>query len=125
MMNNKAMEVALSEFPFVQELPKREQKKIKTVWDVLADYKAMWDTHGVLVPVSAAAKLLNVSPQRILQLVEAGKLKRVDMWDKAHITEASIVELAESERKTGRPFKVGPMTWKIASETTKELTRQK
>lgn len=119
------MEAAVSEFPFVQELPKRQQKKLKSVWEVLEDYKTMFQTHGVLVPVSVAAKLLNISPQRILQLVEAGRLKRVDMWEKAHITEASIVELAETERKRGRPFKVERMTWKVARDAASELTGRK
>lgn len=97
-------EAAITEFPFVAEMPKREKSKLQKVWDRFKEIQALQDVHGMLIPHVMAAKLLDVSHQRVSQLVEAGKLVCVKIEGSSLITEKSLVELAKSERKAGRPF---------------------
>lgn len=94
-----------TDFPFVAELPKREKSRLGKLWDAFKELKALQNEHGYLVPQKAAAALLDVSATRIDQLVVAGHLTRRDFLNHVYITENSIVELARSERKNGRPFK--------------------
>jgi hypothetical protein len=94
------------EFPFVAELPKREKSKLGSLWDQFGLLKGLIDEKGAMVPPVLAGKLLDVSYQRVWQLVAAGKLERVEFGGHGFITENSIVELARSERKTGRPLKL-------------------
>lgn len=99
-------EAQVAEFPFVAELPKREKGKLAKAWDQWLAVKAVVAERGPLIPASFAAKLLNISHQRVSQLADSGKLQRVDIGGSFWITEASLVELAKGERKAGRPFKV-------------------
>ena len=117
-----------NDFPFVSELPRREKSKVVKVWEAFRQMNAMRAEHGAPVPQKVAATLLEVSTTRIDQLVEAGKLTRVDFFGHVYITENSLVEHARSERKTGRPFKVleecasSPRAaWKIARQGTKDF----
>lgn len=98
-------EVAVAEFPFVAELPKREKSKIGKIWDHWKEVKAITEEKGMLVPPVVAALLLDVSRQRVHQLVEAGRLERVDFGGQGYITEASLVEWAKAEHVNGRPVK--------------------
>ena len=94
-----------SDFPFVADLPKREKSRVVKLWDAFHELAAMHAEHGLPVPRSAAADLLEVSQQRIAQLIAAGKLTVVDFNGHSYVTEKSLKELAKTERKTGRPFK--------------------
>jgi hypothetical protein len=96
-----------TEFPFVEQLPKREVKKVCGVWDLIKSYRDNYATDGILLPVSISAQALNVSKQRVHQLVETGRLKIRYINGSAFITENSLLECAETARKIGRPFKTG------------------
>lgn len=102
--------VAISEFPFVTELPKREARKVKTVWDVIQDMRALQESKGHLLPASVAKAALGVCKQRVHQLMDSGRLERVDYEGHVFVTLASVEAFARSERKAGRPVKMDPDT---------------
>lgn len=113
------IDAATPDFPFVAELPKRERSRLATVWERLAELRQVSAQHGQLVPPRLAAKLLGVSSQRIDQLVQAGKLMRVDVDGHPLLTENSIIALAKTERKAGRPFKLPTgikESWQVAGD---------
>ncbi len=99
-------EIAASEFPFVDALPRREKAAVKTAVDVLNDWREATRLHGSLVPTSMVAAVLNVSKQRVHQLIQHGRLVTVVFGGHNYVTELSLNDLASSERKSGRPFKV-------------------
>jgi hypothetical protein len=99
-------EAAVSEFPFVEALPKREKSKLVRVWDTLKEMAAVVEREGNLVPVNLTCKLLDVSRTRIDQFCAAGRLRRLTIAGHVFITENSIIECAQDERKGGRPLNV-------------------
>lgn len=117
--------VAVAEFPFVAQMPRREKTRLQRVWDVLAEYRATIAREGNLVPASLVSALLDLSHQRVLQLCEAGKLKRVEVAGHVYVTELSVLDLAKTERRRGRPLKVKDMTWDIAVKSAKAQMAEK
>jgi len=97
------MELTINEFPFVSEMPKREKSKVAKIWDQFQELSRLQKTHGILIPQAMAAKMLSVSPQRVWQFVEEGRLEFVEMNGIRFVTENSIVEFARVQRKEGRP----------------------
>ena len=83
---------------------------------------------GALVPQSLAAKLLNVSNQRVGQLIDLGKLEAYEVDNTRFVFEKSLVAFAQTERKVGRPVKtsytMGEM-WKMTHDDTKEVFSDK
>ena len=102
-MSNAANITDPVEFPFMDGLPKREVKRVHSVWDKWAELKAVMAAKGALIPITFAAELGGVSRQRIYQLVEAGKLQHVEVGNCGFIAEESFMAWVSSERKTGRP----------------------
>jgi hypothetical protein len=105
------------EMPFIVDLPKREVRKVETAWDRLAALKVVSAEKGQLLPSPFVACLLGVSRQRVAQLLESGKLERVEVHGHPFVTENSLVEWAKAERaKGGRPIKDGSVKglWKAA-----------
>lgn len=100
--------VDVTEFPFVDALPKRERKRVATVWERWEDCKLAMASKGTLIPATLAAALGDVHRSRIPQLCDAGKLERVVIEGHVFVTEASFLEWVRGERKTGRPFKAFP-----------------
>jgi hypothetical protein len=98
----------LDEFPFVAELPKRDQVRVKSVWDHVKDFAALIEGKGVPLPPVTAAELLGVSPQRIHQMVEAGQLEVVELRGKKFITEHSVLDLAKVARTCGTRYNTSP-----------------
>lgn len=98
-------EAAVTEFPFVEEMPKREKSKLVKVWDRLVAFKEIQEREGTLLSSRFVASLLDVSQQRVSELMKLGKLVRIDFEGHPFITEASVVAYAKSERKAGRPVK--------------------
>jgi excisionase family DNA binding protein len=118
-------EVTTADFPFVQDLPKREKSKLLTVWEEFRELCKLAEGKGTLIPVVLTANVLNMSTQRVYQLIESGKLEAIRSGRTVLVTEASVVELARTERKTGRPFKhpetIGQM-WKAATDSARGVT---
>jgi len=110
----------IAEFPFVEAMPKREKSRLARVWEQFQLVREAVRIHGALIPQSYAKTLLDLSKQRVHQLVNEGKLTSIDLGGVRYVTEKSILAWAEAEHKTGRPVKV-PSTKTIlkgAWETT-------
>jgi hypothetical protein len=96
---------ATLDFPFVEEIPKREKTRVAKLWDQFAELKAIVDEKGMLLPPVCVAELLNVSRARVHQLTTTGQLERVEFRGQVFVTEESLVAWAQTEHKSGRPLK--------------------
>lgn len=96
-------EISASEFPFVQALPKRKQSAISRLWDTLTHMQEVNKQEGGLLPVSVAARALNISRSRVDQLVNDGRLRRFEVEGHVYISGRSVAQFAWDERKNGRP----------------------
>lgn len=96
-------DAAITEFPFVDALPKREKSRLARTWELIRVMSAVTEKEGQLVPVMLAAKCLGYSRSSVDDAVLNGHLKRVDIDGHVFITENSIVEFAKKERRMGRP----------------------
>ena len=115
-------DVIVEEFPFVEGLPKREKSKLAKIVDRFNELRAVVDQKGMLVPQNFAAKIVGVSKQRIDELCKQGRLERVYIDTHAFITESSLIEWGQSERKSGRPLKLPESKreiWKMARDSVK------
>lgn len=113
-------EAAITEFPFVGELPQREKSKLAKVWDELKELDALTEKHGNLVPYMMVGRLLNISAARVTELAKLGRLDRVELGGVVLIGTNSIVAYAQTERKAGRPCKVTQPTWKDCKTVWKD-----
>jgi len=84
-------------------------KRVKTQWEELNELCDIVDAHGPIIPCAVAAKLLNVSRQRVYQLIEAGLLVPVEFAGSRWLTEKQIRAFVELDRDSGRKFVAG---WK-------------
>jgi hypothetical protein len=57
--------------------------------------------HGALVPLRYVAEALDVSRQRVHQLVASGQLETVDVGDRVFVAANKLEEFVKVERKTG------------------------
>ena len=97
-------EAAVSEFPFVADMPKREKSRLARLWDTFQQIREATNRHGCLLPQHYAADLLGVSRQRVHVLVNEGRLTSVEVAGVRYVTEDSLLAWATSERdKGGRP----------------------
>lgn len=115
-------------FPFVEDLPKREKSR----WQKFRDAWATAKAKGPLIPLTLAAKLSDVSRQRLDELIAAGKLERVDLEGHVMITEDSLIAWLDApDEKPGpkgpRVSKKGPnaprtakQLWKVSREWAEE-----
>lgn len=94
-------EAAISEFPFVESLPKREKSKLAKLWDHFKEVKEQTEKHGALLPQTFVADLLGISRQRVHTLVNEGRLGTVRVGNNRLVTEASIVAWAQAEHPNG------------------------
>jgi hypothetical protein len=95
-----------SDFPFMETLPKREQKKVRTAWDQYEEFKIIVRERGGVIPPAVAAGLGGVSRERISQLMQKGTLERVELGTFVFITADSFSSWVVSERKSGRPVTI-------------------
>lgn len=93
------------EFPFVEELPKREKSKLRKVWDELEALRQVSAEKGQLLPVQFVSELASVSRQRVHELMTEGRLERVEVNGRPFVTESSLLAWVKTERKAGRPPK--------------------
>jgi DNA-directed RNA polymerase subunit F len=117
-------EAQIMEMPFVADLPKREKSKLRKLWDGLSELSKVAEEKGMLIQQSVAAKLLDVSPQRVNDLVKLGRLEIYVFNGVPLVTENSVVDYAKSERKAGRPVGV-PTTAKEAWQRARKKTPNK
>lgn len=112
------------EFPFCENLPKREKSKLAKCWELLQSLSDATAKEGALIPVMLAAKCLDVSRTRVDQLVGDGRLKRVVVDGHVFITEATIIAFARAERVNGRPRKT-PLTLRECISAGREMVNSK
>lgn len=120
-------EATAIELPFMADLPKREKSRLQVANAMLNEIKRVTNDHGVMVPLMLAAHVLGVSKQRIIQLMDAGILMRVEVENYVYVTENSLVAYAKSERKAGRPRKAmsEKETMEVCREYGQMITGQK
>jgi len=120
-------DVLTTDFPFVEQLPKREKGKVAKLWDQFEVMREAIAKHGCLVPIALAAKLGNVSNQRIHQLMDAGTLERIEIDGHPFISETSMLNWVSAERKAGRPPKVvtAADAWRTSVQLVKEARKKK
>lgn len=127
-MEIAAMNIAGTlDFPFVADLPKREQKKMANLWDKLDEMRRVTEDKGMLLSARFVAKLLGVCNQRVSQLMQSGQLERIEVDGHPFITEKSLVVFAQSERKAGRPRKLKDLVVgcvQYADEVRREVRRE-
>jgi hypothetical protein len=92
------------DFPFLADLPVREQKKVENVWDELKQIAALISEKGMPVPIPMCASALRVSQARIHQLIEGGRLETMSYGGRTHVTKRSLYAFANQERPSGRPL---------------------
>jgi hypothetical protein len=112
-----------NEFPFVNTIPKREKSRLRKAWDLFQELAAATEQHGPMCPASLAKKILDVSQQRVAQLMETGQLVSVSVAGHNYITKESLIAYCNSERKAGRPVKALTLTkremWKLSVDHAK------
>lgn len=98
-----------SEFPFVQELPKREKSRRMKLLDVLEQLEERTRQKGPVIPQTLAAEILGISRQRVGQLVEADRIESFLLNGTRFVFLKSFVEFCQEEKRTGGrpPKKVG------------------
>ena len=113
------------DFPFLADLPKREKSKVVKVWETFEELSRVTAIEGMLIPQSFAAKILDVSRQRVYELSGEGRLKVVPVNGHLFVTEKSVVAYATSERKSGRPLKnLERGTWAGCTAMAKEMRQE-
>ncbi len=117
------LEADYAEFPFVEALPRREKSKVAKLWDLVQEIRAVSAESGPLIPSTLAAKCLGVSRQRVDDYLADGRLQEFRVDGHVFITGNSLVELAKTERKAGRPFKM-PSTVGDAVRVAGELRKE-
>lgn len=65
------------------------------------DMRELTAKHGQLVPISAAAALMDLSRQRVYQLIDEGTLRPIECWDQKWLCENDIRDFLELDRKRG------------------------
>ena len=96
-------EATADEFPFVQDMPKRERSRWEKYRDAMAEFSEVSREEGGLIMVSLAANYLHVSRTRIDQLCDEGALRRYEFGGHVVISVNSLKERAEHERKKPGP----------------------
>jgi len=86
-------------------IPASEPKKVRTKWQELEAMTKDADTHGGLIPQAVAAILLDVSRQRINELIRLGTFRSFEYFGKPFVCVNDVVAFVNSERKGGRPIK--------------------
>ncbi len=100
-----------SEFPFVQELPKREKSRRMKLLDVLEQLEERTRHKGPVIPQTLAAEILGISRQRVGQLVEAQRIESCLLNGTRFVFLKSFVQFCQEEKRgPGRPLKaVSPL----------------
>lgn len=93
------------DFPAFAHLPKRDKSRIERVWDSFQELSRVSEQKGMLIPQVYAARVLDVTPQRVTELIRRGILETYKVHDVPFVTGNSVVAYAKSERKAGRPPK--------------------
>lgn len=103
------------------EIPASEPKRVKTKWQELAEMSKVDEEAGGLVPIFVAAALLDVSHQRVSQMLESGRLQHWVFFDRKFVGVNDLADYVNSERKGGRPVSDPPTTLKESLRRVRKL----
>ena len=99
------MHVAVAnEFAFVALLPKREKGRVSRALDLVEELTRITEEQGPMIPSPLAAKVLNISRQRMHQLIQDKRIPVVEVQGHHFVTKTALIGFANTERKDGRPI---------------------
>jgi hypothetical protein len=84
-------------FPVIEQRARRRS--------ALRDYMDALDLHGPLLPRSMVPLVLDVSRQRVAELVDADRIASIVVHGKEFVPIAALEIFLADERKSGRPVK--------------------
>lgn len=98
-------EATISEFPFVERLPKREKSAVGKALDLVREFSELCETRGTLIPCALATAVLDISRQRMSIILQEGRFEGAVRFRGAwYIPESSLLEYARKEKsRGGRP----------------------
>lgn len=111
------------EFPWMQDLPKREKSKVAKAVDLVKEFTDLQRKHGALVPASMVATVLNVTRARVLQFIEEGRLPAVMFRGSWYVGEDDLRAFGKLERKVGRPPKARAPSFGECLEMAHDLVK--
>jgi hypothetical protein len=65
---------------------------------------------------SQAALVLDITPARVTELVNLGKLKRFDFLGRTYVSVKEVRKRRDEDIKAGRPARSGLRKWKVAAK---------
>lgn len=97
----------------------------KGKWRELQEMSRVIAKEGLLCPVNTAAGLLDLSPQRVNQLMNENTLRYWEFLGRRYVRARDLAAFVELERKAGRPWKkpCAKDLWKSSVEEVKEVRR--
>lgn len=100
------------------EVPKRQ----KTKWEELAEMAEVSQAEQGLVPPIVAATLLDLSKQRISQLMQDKALRTYEFFGKPYLSVREIRGFIDVQREPGRPWNApsAKELWKRSMRVVKE-----
>jgi len=109
-------------FPVIEERSFRHRS-------VLREWKDAIEQHGPLMPRASIPFCVELSRQRVKELIDAGRIATVIVHNREYVPFASLEMFLGEERKTGRPAGQAPFGgshWrKEARELWSELRKKK
>jgi len=90
------------------DIPADEPKKVRTKWQELQEMAEVADANGGLVPPVVAASLLDVSRQRVYELMKDARFRSYVFFGVTYVPVDDVVAFVNSERKSGRPVAEPP-----------------
>lgn len=108
----------------LESVPVREKGKFASAMDQAKEFAKAVGDDEILFP-SQAALLLGVSPTRITDLMDEGRLQTARLGSRRVILMRSFKAFYESDRKPGRPRKTPTVkeVWKASKEGAKQWVK--
>ena len=80
-----------SEFAFVQAMPKPKESRWSHYLKEVAALKAAQEKHGLMIPASLVHTVLDISRQRVHQLMDSGKIPYYLIGKQRYVPEEALV----------------------------------
>lgn len=112
-------------FDFFKDLPKREEDWPEGLAAEISEYTADFQKHDGLIPQSAAPELLQVSRQRVDQIVKEYDFLKVQYFGKWWYSRRQLEDFWKLNRKNGRPNAKGPSLKKAVKAMSADLLSDK
>ena len=87
--------------PWLFDVPATELKRVKNKWEELAEMADKSEEVGGLIPPALAASLLDVSRQRVHNMIERGRINSWMFFGDRYVSAAEVHAFMASERKPG------------------------